>query len=83
MSSSIAEDLSSFIGNYFYDDSYFILELVGKEWKAKTDNYHGKQDVVSLIVAAEHNTLLLLEKQARWEERKAKMSNDKNLKTRS
>jgi hypothetical protein len=72
-SCSMAEHISSFIGNYFYDDSYFVVEFDGKEWNARTDNMNGKQDVVALLTAAEANADGYMEKERRWEERKLKM----------
>ncbi|RYF04034.1 MAG: hypothetical protein EOO40_11595 [Deltaproteobacteria bacterium] len=50
-------ELRSFIGNYFMDDSYFVLYEEGKLMRAKSsqDDEHDTQDPRALLAAAQHN----------------------------
>jgi hypothetical protein len=75
--SFILEDLNSFIGNYFFDDSYFLLEKNERgEWKSVSNPDHGCQNVELLIKCAKENGKLALDTQLKFEK---KMEERRNL----
>jgi hypothetical protein len=68
--SFIIEDLNSFIGNYFFDDSYFLLEKNKRgEWKSVSNPDYGCQDVELLIKCAKENGKLALDRQLAFEKK--------------
>jgi hypothetical protein len=75
-SNFILEDLNSFIGNYFFDDSYFLLEKNKRgEWTAVSNPDYGSQNVELLINCAKENGKLALDMQLKFEKRMEELRN--------